>query len=64
MREFTVTMNAQITIILKDKEEEQVVPFDDDKKKRLETAIKELLNVDDAIVSDYKVFMMDNEDNA
>ena len=62
MKEFTVTMNAQITIILKG-EEEQVVPFDDDKKKRLETVIKKSLNADDVIVSDYKAFMMDKTNN-
>ena len=58
MKEFTVTLNAQITMIHKDGDEETIVRFDEEKKKRLERFIKEHLLVDDVVVSDYKVFMM------
>ena len=64
MQEFTVTLNAQITMIHKGGDEETIVCFDDDKKKRLEQYIKEHLLVDDVVVSDYKVFMREEKEGA
>ena len=60
MKEFTVTVNAQITTIGKG-DEKSITAFDEKKKKNIEDYIKKALEADDVVISDYKVFMSSKE---
>ena len=58
MKELTLTMNAEITAIVKDIPNEMFVKKNpEDAVPRIEAMIKESLGVDDVHVRDFKVFV-------
>lgn len=58
MKELTLTMNAEITAIVKDIPKEMIVSKNpEDAVPKIEAMIKESLGVDDVHVRDFKVFV-------
>lgn len=63
MKEYTVTMNAQITYIKKVEDDHPEVRITAEMEKEMAAAIKEDVMADDVVVSDLKLFIRDKEDN-
>lgn len=63
MKEYTVTMNAQITCIFKEGTfvDEETIKFAMDKM--FSDFIKTKMNADDVVVSDLKLFIRDKENS-
>lgn len=63
-KEFTVTMNAQITFVIKESPYVDEQSIRDTTKESLEKDFKRcLLGADDVVVSDLKLFIRDKENN-
>lgn len=62
MKEFTVTMNAQITYILKESELATEERLRGILEKAMAMVIKEDVDADDVVVSDMKLFILDKKE--
>ena len=63
MKEYTVTMNAQITYITKVEDNHPEVHITAAMEKEMAAAIKEDTMADDVVVSDLKLFIRNKEDS-
>lgn len=62
-KEFTVTMNAQITFVIKECPYVDEQSIRDTTKESLEKDFKRCLGAADVVVSDLKLFIRDKENN-
>lgn len=63
MKEYIVTMNAQITFILKDNDTFTEESIRETTEKIMANSIKEDLQADDVVVSDMKLFVLDKKES-
>lgn len=64
MKEYIVTMNAQITFILKDNDSFTEESIRETTEKIMANSIKEDLQADDVVVSDLKLFILDKKEES
>lgn len=64
MKEYTVTMNAQITYIFQEERPHMEEWLKDSDGNDIAKSIKNILKCDDVVVSDMKLFIMDKKEES